>query len=83
MGRLRRTDNAKGYLPGETVSFQVDGMAAPTASGKIVTDSNGFAVDYYLAPGILTVGSHTLSAAFAGDSNYAASAGAALLTITH
>ncbi len=82
VGRLRRSDNAKGYLPGETVSFKVDGVLAASTAGKIVTDSNGFAVDYYLAPGILTVGSHTLSAAFAGDSAYAASAGTGILTIT-
>ncbi len=82
VGRLRRSDNPKGYLPGEIVSFQIDGMAAPSTTGKIVTDSNGFAVDYYLAPGTLTAGTHTLSAAFAGDSAYAASNGTAVLSIT-
>ncbi len=38
-------------------------------------------MDYYLAPGSLTLGTHTLSAAFAGDSAYAASTGNATLTI--
>ncbi len=83
VGRLRRSDNPKGYLPGETVSFKVDGVAVTSTAGKIVTDGNGFGVDYYLAPGTLTVGTHTLSAAFAGDSAYAASAGTGTLTITH
>ncbi len=81
--RLRRSDNAKGYLSGKTLSFRVDGAVAATVSGKIQTDSNGFAVDYYLAPGTLAAGTHTLSAAFAGDSAYAASAGNATLSITH
>ncbi len=75
VGRLRRADNAKGYLPGKTLSFQVEGAAVTSTAGKIVTDSNGFGVDYYLAPGSLTVGTHTLSAAFAGDSAYTASSG--------
>ncbi len=83
VGRLSRTDNVTGFLPGKTLSFQVDGVAVTSSAGKIVTDSNGFGVDYYLAPGTLTPGTHNLSAAFAGDSSYAASNGTGTLTITH
>ncbi len=42
VGRLRRSDNAKGYLAGETLTFKVDGSgsdlgvrqdSSPTATG--------------------------------------------------
>ena len=65
-------------VSGRRLLFLVDGAAVGTA----VTNSNGTAACSYLIPLALSLGSHNLTAAFAGDSVYAAAAGSATLTVT-
>ncbi len=53
-------------IVGRNVDFDIDGVKI----GTIVTDSNGGARLYYLLPQETPSGSHTLTASFAGDSDY-------------
>ncbi len=71
---VRKTDN--GTPAGEELLFKIDG----TAIGSAVTDGTGTATLSYIADTTFSVGNHTLTAEFAGDSNHngSASAGAAI-----
>ena len=64
-------------LSGRTVSFTVDGVAV----GSAVTNPSGSANLAYALPAGMTAGSHALGGSFAGDATYAASTGAATLTV--
>ncbi len=72
-GYLRRTTDMA-WLAGKTVDFSIDG----TSVGSGVTDSNGRA-DYNWVIDA-TAGTHTITGAFAGDSNYNGSSGNGVLT---
>ncbi len=65
-------------LSGKTLTFSVDG----TSVGTGVTNSAGTATKSYVIPSTLTAGSHTITAAFAGDSSDGASSGTGTLTVT-
>jgi hypothetical protein len=54
------------FLAGKTVTFKIDG----TTVGSAVTQSNFIASLNYTIPASLGPGSHTLTASFAGDSDY-------------
>ena len=74
--RLRRvSDNAA--LSGETVTFKVDGSVV----GSAVTHSSGSATLTYTLPVSESLGSHVLSASFAGDSGYNPSSATGTLTV--
>ena len=66
-------------LSGKALAFSVDG----TTVGTGVTNSSGTATKSYVVPvaTALAVGSHTLTAAFAGDSAAASSSGVGALSI--
>jgi uncharacterized repeat protein (TIGR03803 family) len=61
----------------EQVAFQVDGQAVSSAT----TDANGVARISY-TPQVGGVGSHTIVATFAGDSNYTATTGTGSLSVS-
>ena len=66
-------------LGGKTVTFSVDGTTVGTGD----TNSSGVATKTYAVPATFTVGStHTITAAFAGDTSGAASSGTGTLTVT-
>ena len=65
-------------VSGKTVTFTAGGAMVGTG----VTNGSGVATKSYANAGGLAPGSHTLSAAFAGDSTDAASSGAGTLTVT-
>ncbi len=65
-------------LSGKTLTFSVDG----TSVGTGVTNSAGTATKTYVIPASLTVGSHTITVSFAGDSSDGASSGTGTLTVT-
>ncbi len=69
IGKLKRNSDGK-YLAGKTLSISVDGMDV----GTVVTDANGVGTLSYTIPSGLAVGVHTVSYAFAGDTQYSASA---------
>ncbi len=73
---LTRSDNSDA-VAGKTVSFSVDG----TAVGDGVTDGSGVASVNYLIPEGAGVGVRTITAAFAGDTEYNASTDDATLTV--
>ncbi len=64
-------------LSGETVNFSVDG----TLVGTAVTGSSGLAALPFLVPAGEAIGSHSITAAFAGDSSDAAVTGKGALTV--
>ncbi len=64
-------------LSGKTLTFSVDG----TSVGTGVTNSAGTATKSYTIPSTLTVGSHTITVSFAGDSSDGASSGTGTLTV--
>ncbi len=73
----RKTDG--GHPAGETLIFKIDG----TAIGSAATDATGTATLSFTADTTLAVGSHALTAEFAGDSNHNASvSGNAVLTVS-
>jgi subtilase family serine protease len=59
-------------LPSGAVVFKIDGVSAGT--GSLVTSGTTYTTAVQLAP--VTVGSHTLVATYAGDTNYATSSSA-------
>jgi hypothetical protein len=65
-------------ISGKTVTFKVDG----TSVGSAVTDAGGTASLDYTVPVSLGGGTHTIQAAFAGDSDYNQTSGSGTLT-TH
>lgn len=72
----RKTD--KTPLSGQTITFSVDGSTIGTAT----TDATGKAILSYTSDETYTAGSHALTAAFAGATDYSASTGTATLTVT-
>ncbi len=64
-------------LAGKTLSFSVDGVSVGTA----VTSSGGAASLLYTIPLGAAAGSHTISAAFAGDAGSSASSGTGTLNV--
>lgn len=74
---LVQSSNSAG-VAGKSLTFKVDGVAVP--GSPATTDSTGKAtVSYTPAEG--SIGSHTISVAFAGDSGYNASTGSGTLTV--
>lgn len=71
----RKTDNAR--LSGQTLTFKIDDNSIGTAT----TGGNGVAFLWYKFGESVGVGSHTLTAEFAGDSNHSSSLGTGTLTI--
>ncbi|MCX6896976.1 MAG: Ig-like domain-containing protein, partial [Verrucomicrobia bacterium] len=65
-------------ISGETVEFKVDG----TAVGTAITNASGVATFSYTVPANAALGSHTIVASFAGDTDYAASSGSGSLTVS-
>lgn len=76
---LQATVSGAGVAPTGAVTLQVDGGTAQPAScttaGSTLTCSASYST------GSLTVGAHTLTAAYAGDSNYSAANGTGTLTV--
>jgi hypothetical protein len=72
----RTADSA--VVPGETVSFTVNGVSA----GSGVTNSSGVASVSYTVPSSMAAGPYPIVATFAGDSTYLATTGNATLTVT-
>ncbi len=64
-------------LAGKNLNFSIDGSIIATLS----TDATGSARLYYTIPQETTAGAHTLTAAFAGDSVYAAVSKTVTLTV--
>ncbi len=60
-----------------TVSYKINGITL----GTVVTDSRGFGNMAYTVPDNLGAGPQTITASFAGDADYIASSGTAVLTI--
>ena len=75
-GNLRRTSDKAGLL-GMTLTFKVDG----TVVGTAVTIASGSAWLGYKIPTTMSVGPHTLTVAYAGDSKVNASSGTGTLTV--
>ncbi|MCX6378837.1 MAG: Ig-like domain repeat protein, partial [Armatimonadetes bacterium] len=71
----RKTDNK--VLSGRTLAFKVDGNAIGTA----VTDGKGRASLLYKFSETYAIGTHTLSADYAGDTSHNASTGAGTLAV--
>jgi hypothetical protein len=65
-------------LISKTITFKVDGVSVGTA----ISDKKGGISLSYTIPSTLSVGSHTISATFAGDSTYKSGAGTGTLTVT-
>ncbi len=74
-GTLKRTSGGVA-LSGKTLTFKVDS----TTVGTAVTSSSGVATHTFAIPGTFTVGSHTITVSFAGDTSYGTSAGTGTLT---
>jgi hypothetical protein len=74
---LRRTTDSA-VLPGESVSFTIDGNAA----GSATTDATGAATLPYAITTSLTTGAHAIGASFAAVDPYNASSGTATLTVS-
>ncbi len=66
-----------GYVVGRTVTFKIDS----TAVGTGTTGADGYARYSYSVPSNATVGAHTITAVFAGDTSYNTSTGSATLTV--
>ena len=64
-------------LTGKTITFSIDGT--PVAGGP--TNNGGVRITAYTLPANLTLGGHTLTAAFSGDSADAPASGTATLTV--
>lgn len=64
-------------LSGKTVDITVDGSSV----GTPVTDGSGVASVAYTIPSGMTVGDHTIGAAFAGDANYESTSGSGTLNV--
>ena len=74
--RLRQTVS-RSLLSGKTLTFKIDGVTVGTA----VTHSSGQATLTYTLPVTETVGSHVLSASFAGDNANNPSSATGTLTV--
>ena len=76
---LRATLTSGGAgLSGKSIAFTVNG----TAFGIAVTNSSGVTTKAYTISSGLSVGSHPITAFFAGDSGHATSSGSGTLTIS-
>lgn len=64
-------------LVGQSISFTLDGSAI----GSAITDSAGKATLNYTIAGDASLGTHAITASFAGDSNYLAATKNATLTV--
>lgn len=73
---LWRTSDWTG-LSGKSVVFSVDGSPVQT----LTTSIDGGALLFYTIPPNLSLGSHTVTAAFAGDANYNGSNASSTLTV--
>jgi len=73
--RLRARPNGEN-LTGKTVTFSIDG----TSVGTGATNVNGYAQFALRVSDTLAIGSHTLTADFAGDTDYASSTATGTLT---
>ncbi len=69
-------------LPGATLQFSVDGVAVGAAATGDNSTSSGPARISYTIPAGFAAGSHSITAAFAGDAANAASSGTGTLTVT-
>ncbi len=74
--RLKNSQNGN-YLSGKTVTFKIDG----TTVGTGTTGADGYARYSYTVPANATVGAHTITAVFDGDTDYNTSTGSATLTV--
>lgn len=74
---LQRTDTLAG-ISGKTLKFAVNG----TPIGSAVTGTNGVATLAYTIPESFSVGTHTISAAFEGDSSSNPSSGTGTLSVS-
>ncbi len=74
--RLWNTQNYN-YLSGKTITFQIDG----TVVGTGITGADGYARYSYKVPKNATLGAHTITAMFNGDTSYNASTGTGTLTV--
>ena len=63
--------------PTGTVTFAVDG----TTAGSAVTLTSG-AASYTLSAGFTTIGSHTITATYSGDSNYLSASNSLTITVS-
>lgn len=71
------TNGGGAAVVGQIISFSVDGNPA----GSRTTSATGQAAASYLIPDALTIGTHTIAAEFAGNSNYLSGSGSAILTV--
>jgi Tol biopolymer transport system component len=71
------TNSAKIELPGRSLSFSVDGVAA----GNATTGNEGVAKVVFSVPVNMAVGDHTVTVQFAGDTGHAATTSTSHLTI--
>ncbi len=72
--QLARPSNTP--IAGEVITFSVDGVKVGTGT----TDANGYATYAYILSDTMSVGSHALSASFAGDATYVPANAAGTLT---
>ena len=63
-------------VPTGTVQFAIDG----TSAGSATISSTGYAT-YTISGGFTTVGAHTVSASYSGDTNYSAASSTLTLTV--